>query len=214
MQGRSRANVARSDAQIMRCMRTVGSRTDNWAAHAGSGFLQARCREARRTRGSPRRRGPINTLITRPALKSSAPGGWYGRGQVPGDQPASVQVDTVAGEAVEVGAAARKQARESAALVRLSCPGPALLTARTSVGSLSVDVGSQTASQTPNAPRTRLQHEAGVYNFSYPLSSRNTATPAGSSLKGMVMPSPRLALLTESIVFCSPTERAASFPCL
>jgi hypothetical protein len=39
-----------------------------------------------------------------------APERWYGRAQIPVSKPASVEVDTTAGEAVEVGAAARKKA--------------------------------------------------------------------------------------------------------
>ena len=51
-----------------------------------------------------------STWKDRPALKSRAPERWYGRGKVPGGQPASVQVGAAAGEAVEVGAAARRKA--------------------------------------------------------------------------------------------------------
>jgi hypothetical protein len=43
-------------------------------------------------------------------LRTKAPERWYGRAQVPAGKPSPVEVDMTAGEAVEVGAAARKKA--------------------------------------------------------------------------------------------------------
>ena len=48
------------------------------------------------------------TWKERPALKTRAPERWYGRAQIPVAKPASA--DTAEGDAVEVGAAARKKA--------------------------------------------------------------------------------------------------------
>jgi hypothetical protein len=42
-------------------------------------------------------------------LKTRAPERWYGRAQGPAGEPGSVEVYTAAGEAVEVGATARKK---------------------------------------------------------------------------------------------------------
>jgi len=50
------------------------------------------------------------TWKERPALKTRAPERWYGRAQIPVAKPSSAEVDTAEGEAVEVGAAARKKA--------------------------------------------------------------------------------------------------------
>lgn len=46
----------------------------------------------------------------RPALRTKAPERWYGRAQMPAGKPSPAEVDMTAGEAVEVGAAARKKA--------------------------------------------------------------------------------------------------------
>ena len=50
------------------------------------------------------------TWKDRSALRTKAPENWYGRSRISVGEPASVEVDTTAGEAVEVGAAARKKA--------------------------------------------------------------------------------------------------------
>ena len=57
--------------EMMRCMRTVGSWTDSRIVDAGSGSQTAGWRrEVGRSRGSPRRRVAINTLITNTLITS------------------------------------------------------------------------------------------------------------------------------------------------
>lgn len=51
-----------------------------------------------------------STWKDRPALRTKAPERWYGRAQMPAGKPSPAEVDMTAGEAVEVGAAARKKA--------------------------------------------------------------------------------------------------------
>jgi hypothetical protein len=51
-----------------------------------------------------------STWKDRPALRAKAPERWYGRAQIPAGDHASAELDAAAGEAVELGAAARKEA--------------------------------------------------------------------------------------------------------
>lgn len=51
-----------------------------------------------------------STWKDRPALRTKAPERWYGRAQMPAGKPSPAEVDMTAGEAVEVGTAARKKA--------------------------------------------------------------------------------------------------------
>ncbi|MEI6875409.1 MAG: hypothetical protein WCL50_09815 [Spirochaetota bacterium] len=50
------------------------------------------------------------TWKNRPALRTRAPERWYGRAPIPVGDPAAAEVHPTAGDAVEVGAAARKKA--------------------------------------------------------------------------------------------------------